>query len=101
MYSNICKIFYRFRESHPEALEKAVWACEQDIALSEKLDPFCYGDGITLSHYCFKQLAIIEEKRGNIERAIELASQALAQGWRGDWEKRIARLELWRKKRQS
>ena len=92
MFANLCKVFYRFRESHTDALAKAVWACEQDISLSSKLDPSCYGDGIVVSHHCFKQLAVIEEKRRNFDRAIEICCQADAQGWRGDWDKRIARL---------
>ena len=39
----------------------------------------------------FWQLAVILEKQGNYNEAIALATQALEQGWAGDWEKRIAR----------
>lgn len=92
MFANLCKVYYRFRDTRPDALEKAVWACEQDIALSSKLDPGL-GDGVVVAHYCFKQLAIIEEKRGDYDRATSLCREALAQGWSGDWSKRIARIE--------
>ncbi len=44
-------------------------------------------------HLGYKQLAIILEKRGEFEEAIAVARQARAQGWNGDWEKRIARCE--------
>ena len=93
MFANLCKVYYRFRDDNADALEKAVWACEQDIALSSELDPRSLGGGVIVSHYCFKQLSIIEEKRGNFERAINLCRDALSQGWNGDWSKRIARIE--------
>lgn len=91
-YDNLCKVFYRWREDDPQNLADAIWACERSIALSKSKNPD-WGDGIRVSHYCYKQLAIIEEKRGDLTRAIELSAQAKAQGWSGDWDKRIARLE--------
>jgi tetratricopeptide (TPR) repeat protein len=45
------------------------------------------------SHYGFKQLAIILQKRGDFNQALSLCEQAKAQGWKGDWDKRIARLK--------
>jgi hypothetical protein len=39
----------------------------------------------------FWQMAVILEKEGNYADAIELATQALEQGWAGDWERRITR----------
>lgn len=99
MFANLCKVFYRFRDTHPDALGKAIWACEQDIALSSKLDQRKMGGGVAVSHYCFKQLSIIEEKRGDFESAIALCRKALLQGWNGDWDKRISRMEAAQKKR--
>lgn len=43
------------------------------------------------NHLGFKQLAIILERRGEFEEAIKVAKQAQSQGWKGDWEKRVAR----------
>lgn len=93
MFQAFCEVYYRFRDEVPGCLEKAVWACEQDIALSEQLGSPEIQPGITVSHHCFNQLAIIEEKRGNYGRAIQLCHMASAQGWRGDWDKRISKLE--------
>ena len=53
------------------------------------------------SHYGFKQLAIILQKRGEVSEALALCQQAKAQGWQGDWEKRIARLESQLKKQST
>ena len=44
------------------------------------------------SHHGFKQLAIILQKRGDFDDALAFCREAKAQGWNGDWEKRIARL---------
>jgi hypothetical protein len=38
MFANLCKVYYRFRDTCEDALSKAIWACEQDIALSSELD---------------------------------------------------------------
>ena len=46
-----------------------------------------------IHHVGFKQLRIIEEKRGNYQKAIELAKSALNQGWAGNWEKDIERIQ--------
>ena len=44
------------------------------------------------SHHGYKQLAIILEKRGDYVAAGALSEQAREQGWKGDWDARIARL---------
>lgn len=44
------------------------------------------------SHHGYKQLAIILEKRGDYVAAGALSEQAKEQGWKGDWDARIARL---------
>lgn len=43
------------------------------------------------SHPGYKRLVIDAEKDGNFAEAIRLCESALAQGWSGDWEKRIER----------
>lgn len=53
------------------------------------------------SHAGYKQLAIIFEKRNEFEEAIKIARQAQAQGWNGDWEKRITRCEARITKREA
>jgi hypothetical protein len=45
------------------------------------------------SHHGYKQLSIIMEKRGDHKDARVLCEQAKAEGWKGDWESRIARLQ--------
>lgn len=44
------------------------------------------------SHYGFKQLSIILQKRGDFNDALAVCREAKGQGWDGDWDKRIARL---------
>jgi len=43
------------------------------------------------THTGYRNLCIIREKQGNHAEVIRLAEQAKAQGWNGDWDKRIER----------
>lgn len=89
-----CQFFYRWRDVDDFALEEAIKACERGIAVSkEAAAAFKKSWGsVDVGHYCFRQLAIIEEKRGNFTRAFDLCVQAEADGWQGDWDKRKDRL---------
>lgn len=90
-----CQFFYRWRDVDDLALDEAIKACERGIAISkEAAEAFKRSWGkVDVSHHCFHQLAVIEEKRGNFQRAIDLCDQAKSDGWMGDWDKRRARLE--------
>jgi hypothetical protein len=88
-----CKVFYRWRDSVPGAFENAIKACEMCIDIHEQAAVEAKEFfGMVPSHACFRQLRIIEEKRGNLDRAIALCEQAKAGGWADDWDKDIARL---------
>jgi hypothetical protein len=97
VYHGMIEQNYRDRDRVPDALAIAIDACRKQIALAPRTAaafraevsrgasrsmPSCLG---------FWQLAVILEKQGNYAEAITLATQALHQGWAGDWEKRIAR----------
>ncbi len=87
-------INYKERESSSEALNQAIEFCKKQIEIAPGVKEAMikeYNDGFLPSHSGFKQLAIIEEKNGNYNSAIELSTEALNQGWNGDWEKRIER----------
>lgn len=43
-------------------------------------------------HTGYKQLAIIFEKEGRLNDAVRIAEEAAANGWSGDWQRRIGRL---------
>lgn len=45
------------------------------------------------AHVGYAQLAIILEKQGRYDEAIAICRQAMTQGWAGEWDRRIARLE--------
>jgi len=92
-WMNQCISLYRWRDTEVGALEGAIAACEACIAIqeqaAEKAKKFF---GFIPSHHCFRQLRIIEEKRGNFERALALCEEAKAGGWADDWDRDIARL---------
>ncbi len=90
---NQCISFYRWRDTVPGALENAIAACEACISIEREAAVEAKAFfGFIPAHHCFRQLRIIEEKRGNFGRAIELCEQAKAGGWADDWDKDIARL---------
>ncbi len=86
------------RDKYPEALGKAIEACKEQISVSKKMAEKYRAEGgvdkngnLTVEHYGFKQLAIIYEKQGNYEKAIEVLQEAMQQGWAGPWQFRIDR----------
>lgn len=129
-YQAKCQMYYRWREVDDFALQRAIEACENQIAIAAKAAAAfvpseakpvvivdwlndseeeiqrkarlisdghatseLYGGLDSLpSHYGFKQLAIILQKRGDLDDALTVCHEAKAQGWKGDWDKRIARL---------
>lgn len=91
--TNQCKVFYRWRDEVPGALDAAVHACETCISFHRDAAVELEKElGMVPGHACFHQLRIIEEKRGNYERAIQLCEMAKEGGWTGNWDKDIARL---------
>lgn len=92
-YLEDIRMYYRNRDNDPKALENAILACEGQIALAPEAKKAFERQhwGLLPSHTGFLQLSIIEEKRGNYGRAVELCNTALSQGWSGDWQKRIER----------
>jgi tetratricopeptide (TPR) repeat protein len=96
LYQNKLEIYYRNRDNDPDAIEKAIEACKQQIEISPKAKiafKKAYKDSPLPSHKGFEQLAIIEEKQKNFEPAIKISREALKQGWAGDWKKRIERCQ--------
>jgi hypothetical protein len=86
----------------PVAFAQVVVAAERQIALApraaaafRRINP----DAPLPEHLGYRQLAIAREKQGRLDEAIRLSRQALSQGWAGDWERRIARIERKKTKR--
>jgi len=92
IFMHKAKIYYRWRDVDDFAVEKAIEGCRQQIVVSKESAPALEIDGDIPSHFGFKQLAIIEEKRGDFREAIKLCEQAASDGWWGDWDNRIVRL---------
>jgi len=95
LYGQEINIHYKDRDQQ-EHMDKAIWACRQQIALApEVANAFKdeYEDSPLPAHKGYEQLAIILEKQGSLQEAIELAAQARAEGWSGDWARRIERCE--------
>jgi tetratricopeptide (TPR) repeat protein len=94
MYLGMIRTHYKDRDNIPGALEKAIQACEKQIAIApQAARAFKVEPGFTNipGHTGYQQLAIIRDKQGDYVAAIQLCEEAKAQGWAGDWDKRIAR----------
>ena len=95
-YQQMAQAYYRHRNDDPKALALAIDACEKQILLGpEAAKAFLaeYPEDFLPAHHGFQQLAIIQEREKNYTEAIRLCREAMAQGWGGDWEKRIVRCE--------
>lgn len=89
------EFFYRWRDEFPEALELAILACKEQISIAGDAAKM-FADprlgGFIPRHVGYQQLAIIYEKRGQFQAAIEICELGQAQGWNNDFEKRLNRL---------
>ena len=91
---HMIRVYYRDRNRDPAALHLAIEACQQQIDLApvaKKAFLKGYPLAALPAHGGFEQLAIIREKEKDYLAAIRVATEAEAQGWAGDWAKRIAR----------
>lgn len=98
-YQIKAQLYYRWRGVDSFALERAEKACRDQIGIAPiAAEAFLQEDtieglGFLPSHHGYKQLAIILEKRGAYPDAVAFCEQAKEQGWKGDWDSRLARLE--------
>ena len=97
LYHHMIKTYYPDRDKVPGSLDKAIAACEKQIAIAPQAaaafnkEP---GFGKDLpAHTGYEQLAIIRDKQGEYTEAIGLSQQAQSQKWAGDWDKRIVRYQ--------
>jgi hypothetical protein len=93
LYHAKIRTYYPFRDEDDFALPRAIEACEQQINMSleaAKVFREKYRGDLP-SHTGYQQLAILREKQGDFESAINLSQKAFEEGWSGDWENRIER----------
>ena len=91
---HMIEVYYRDRNRDPAALHLAIEACQKQIALApvaKKVFIKEYPSQALPAHGGFEQLAIVREKEKDYPAAIRVATEAAAQGWAGDWAKRISR----------
>lgn len=93
LYQAKIQTYYPFRDKDDFALPRAIEACEQQIKMSlEAAKAFREKyPGELPAHIGYQQLAIILEKQGNFEVAINTSKKAYEEGWAGDWENRVER----------
>lgn len=82
--------YYKLR-SDPEKLELAIHAYESAVDMSDLTIQNLPFEGETVIHPSAGRLALIYTNAGRGEDALKVLFKMKAEGWRGDWDKRIAR----------
>ena len=85
-----------YKRRGEEGLEKTIEACNQQISLAPQaktafLEQYPWQP--LPSHTGYEKLAIILDKQGSYQEAIKVCEQAKAEGWAGDWDRRIERCQ--------
>lgn len=95
-------LYYKLRDTDSRALDIAIQSAQKQIDLAPKAAQAFLKDSFRElpSHAAYTQLAIILDKQGKYDEAIDLVKQAKSQGWSGDWDKRIERLEAKKAKKK-
>ena len=93
LYQAKIQTYYPFRDEDDIALRRAIEGCEQQIKMSSEAAKAFREKyrGELPAHIGYQQLAIIREKQGDFESAINISQKACDDGWAGDWENRIER----------
>lgn len=107
-YNSLIDLYYKQRESSPDAIEKCIKYCVEDINILEDfLQAFKmeYGDPTPPVIPSIKRLIIIYEKSGNFEEGIKLCGMAqelsLSDTTKGGFEGRQVKLEKKLKRQKS
>lgn len=90
-YQVMIQIYYRDRHD-PAALMVAIEACKKMIALApQAAQSFAeeFPKRPLPRHYGFNLLSLLRERERDYSAAIQLCEMALAQGWAGEWQRRI------------
>lgn len=90
-YQVMIQIYYRDRHD-PAARRVAIEACKKMIALApQAVDAFAheFPRRRLPRHYGFNLLSLLREREHDYAAAIRLCEMALAQGWDGEWQRRI------------
>lgn len=96
LYSRAIEFYYANKDFKEDALEKTIYYCKKQINISKDAkNSFLkeYENSKLPSHLGYIQLVNIYERQANYNEAIAVASQALIEGWKGDWKQRLNRLE--------
>ncbi|EMA53765.1 tetratricopeptide repeat protein [Halococcus thailandensis] len=94
-YTTLIDLYYKQRDDWENAIENCIEYCRKDIAIADEfVDEF--GDVPRIPS--FKRLAIIYQKQGNHEAALDICDQALeigtTDGTKGGFEGRKDRLRM-------
>lgn len=94
-FQQMIEVYYKDR-IEPTSLQKAISACEQQIAIAPKAAKSFRTKHKNLplpSHKGYEQLVVILRKSAKFQEALDLCNKAKSEEWSGDWDKMIEKLE--------
>ena len=96
LYLKAIELYYANKDFREDAIENTIHYCKKQISIAKDVKKSFikeYKSSTLPSHRGYTQLVIIYERQGDYDKAIEVASQALSEGWSGDWKQRLNRLQ--------
>ena len=92
VYNSLIELYYKMRNEEKDALEKCINFCRSDIEiLPEFLSFYKKRYGEIPECPSIERLAIIHEKRGEYQEAIDLCKRAIELGLETSWDSYNAR----------
>lgn len=87
VYSHFIELYYKLRDERTDALEKCIMYCRADIdSLPCFLQAYEATNGVKPHCSSIERLAIIYEKAGEIQKAIDLCRYAINLGLEEMWD---------------
>lgn len=96
LYLRAIELYYVNKSFEEDALEKTIYYCKKQINIAKDVKKSFlkkYSNSNLPPHKGYNQLITIYERQCNYDEAIKIASQALIEGWSGDWKQRLNRLQ--------
>ncbi|MGM0438700.1 MAG: hypothetical protein ACQEQD_10565 [Bacillota bacterium] len=81
IYNNLIKVYYKRRNENEKYLDKCIEICKKDINMYPELRKEMKKEGLGQARIpSFQRLAIIYEKQGEYQKAIDICEQAINYG---------------------
>lgn len=96
LLQHIIRVHYSNRREDTNSLNKALWACTEQIEFAPKA-AIAFKNENNFSdlpiHVGYEEIVKVNEKEKKLQEAIFYCKKALEEGWRGNWTDKIDRFQ--------